>query len=290
MTRIGCSIDGRSADALFEVFEGGGFCLSTWRDEETGECTAQIFTPDPADAPAAAEALVAAGRAVGLALSPSIETFPDEDWTLAYRKWFHAYEVSPRLAICPAWEDFAAAPGQRVVRLDPGLAFGTGKHETTRSCLEFLDRLASEDSSRTVLDMGTGSGILAIAASKLGFARVRAFDIDSLAVDVARENAAANSVSPEFYVGSAAEAQEPAEIVLANILGPFLVEFASSICDSVAGGGSSRLVLSGILSSLYPEVVAAFAARGFVEIDSIVSGEWTSGLFRRALQSGETRR
>ena len=138
--------------------------------------------------------------------------------------------------------------------------------------------------------MGTGSGILAIAASKLGFACVRAFDIDSLAVDVARENAAANSVSPEFYVGSAAEAQEPAEIVLANILGPFLVEFASSICDSVAGGGSSRLVLSGILSSLYPEVVAAFAARGFVEIDSIVSGEWTSGLFRRALQCGETRR
>ena len=282
MTLVWCPVDGRIADALFETFDGGGFCLSTWRDAETGACEARIYTPSPADAPAAAAALAAAGRAIGAELSPSVEEFPDEDWTLSYRRWFKLDEISPRLAVCPAWIEYDPPPGQAVVRLDPGLAFGTGRHETTRSCLRMLDGLAAESTDRSVLDMGTGSGILAIAAAKLGFARVRAFDVDGLAVDVARENAAANGVDADFYVDTIERPQEPADIVLANILGPVLVEFAAPVCASVADTPSARLVLSGILTTLYPEVKAAYEARGFREMSSVAAGEWTSGLFARA--------
>lgn len=262
--------------------------MSTWRDEETGESFASIYVPDPADAPAAADTLKAAGCALGVELSPVVETFPDEDWALSYRKWFHVDEISPRLAIRPAWEDFTPRPGQCVVSLDPGLAFGTGRHETTRSCLRFLDALASADVSRSVLDMGTGSGILAIAAAKLGFASVRAFDNDPIAIETARANAAANGVSPVFCEASVAEPQEPADVVLANILGPVLIENAGAVCDSVTDSPSARLVLSGILTELYPEVAAAYAAHGFAEEDSIVAGEWTTGLFRRRGPFGRT--
>ena len=282
MTRISCPVDGQNADALFELFGEGGFCLSTWRDAETGECAVQIFTPDPAEAPRAAEAISSAGKAIGLDLHPQIDVFPDEDWSLAYRKWFHVDEISPRLAVRPAWEDYTPAPGQTVVSLDPGLAFGTGRHETTRSCLKFIDALAAEGVRRSVLDMGTGSGILAIAARKLGFAPVRAFDFDPVAVDVARENAAANGADVEFYEDSIERPQPPADIVLANILGPVLIEHAASVCASVARTQGSALVLSGILTSIYPEVAAAYAAHGFRQESEITDGEWTSGLFRRA--------
>ena len=130
--------------------------------------------------------------------------------------------------------------------------------------------------------MGTGSGILAIAARKLGFAPVRAFDFDPVAVDVARENAAANGADVEFYEDSIERPQPPADIVLANILGPVLIEHAASVCASVARTQGSALVLSGILTSIYPEVAAAYAAHGFRQESEITDGEWTSGLFRRA--------
>ena len=120
MTVVSCSIDERHVNPLFEVFDGGDLILSSYRDVEDDRTTLQIFLPDPAEAPRAVEALVAAGRIVGIDLHPAVGSIPDEDWKLAYRKHFKTDIVSPRLAIVPEWElaSFVPAHGQKALVLD----------------------------------------------------------------------------------------------------------------------------------------------------------------------------
>ena len=189
MTVVSCSVDERYVNPLFEVFDGGDFILTSYRDVEETSATMQIFLPDPSDAPRAAEALAAAGRVVGLDLAPVTGTIPDEDWKLSYRKHFKTEVISPRLVVRPPWEAFTPAPGQKVLTLDPGIAFGTGQHPTTRACLDAIDALAAENADRSFLDVGCGSGILSIAAALEGFRDVRGFDNDPDAVRNANENA-----------------------------------------------------------------------------------------------------
>lgn len=295
MTSVSCSIDEQFVNPLFEVFDGGDFSLSSWRDIEAAKTVVEVFVADPKEAPRAAAALVAAGKIVGLDLKPETRTFPDEDWKLAYHRYFHVDVISPRLVIRPPWEPFVPAAGQHVLTLDPGMSFGTGRHETTHACLEFIDRLAAEflppprssiptrsfcpTRSCSFLDMGTGSGILAIAARLLGFGPVRGFDIDPDAVDIARENAALNQAEIEFAVSDLSKNHAPAQVVVANVLAPLLVRFAPQIAVAVAPGG--RLVLSGILDKDFAGVVAAFAPLGFRPLDTLLRGEWRTGLFVR---------
>ena len=297
MTVVSCSVDERYVNPLFEVFDGGDFILSSYRDVEDARTAMQIFFPDPADAPRAAAALVAAGKVVGLDLKPETGALPDEDWQLAYRKHFRTEVISPRLAIVPEWEaaDFAAkaagAPAPRMLVLDPGMAFGTGQHATTHACLEYIDELAAENAGRSFLDVGCGSGILAIAAKLEGFRDVAGFDIDPDAVANANANAAKNGLGAEirFVRGDLCNkstlpdvrrtGDRQFDVVAANVLGPVLVRFASEIAPLVAPGG--RLVLSGILEEVYPEVRAAYAAHGFREVSSRLVGEWRTGLFAR---------
>ena len=281
MTVVSCSVDERYVNPLFEVFDGGDFVLTSYRDVEETSATMQIFLPDPADAPRAAEALVAAGRIVGLELVPETGTIPDEDWKLSYRKHFKVEVISPRLVVRPPWEAVTPAPGQKVLTLDPGIAFGTGQHPTTRACLDAIDALAAEDAGRTFLDVGCGSGILAIAAALEGFREVRGFDNDPDAVRNANENAAANGLGALFFEGdlSAPDVTAPADVVAANVLAPVLVRFAREVGAFVNPGG--RLILSGILDEQYGEVRDAYAALGFAEISSRLIGEWRTGLFSR---------
>ena len=192
--------------------------------------------------------------------------------------------------------------------LAPGLAFGTGKHETTRACLEYIDELAG-NGAQSFLDMGCGSGILSIAAAKLGCSPVSGFDIDEDAVNASRENAALNGVKVDYRlfalgkgavtldesieaakgvypdlalqgrdVGSSATPFAPADIVVANILGPLLIAFA----EEIASYAKKTLIVSGILNELYPEVRGAFAALGFSEVSRKTIGEWTTGCLCRA--------
>ncbi len=295
MTVVSCSVDERYVNPLFEVFDGGDFILSSYRDVEDARTTMQIFFPDPADAPRAAAALVAAGEVVGLDLKPETGSLPDEDWKLAYRKHFKTEVISPRLAVVPEWEaaDFAAkaagGPAPRMLVLDPGMAFGTGQHATTRACLDYIDAMAAENADRSFLDVGCGSGILAIAAKLEGFRDVAGFDIDPDAVANANENAAKNGLGEaiRFVRGDLCNKStlpgvrrmggRPFDVVAANVLGPVLVRFAAEIAPLVAPGG--RLILSGILEEVYPEVRAAYAARGFREVSSKLVGEWRTGLF-----------
>ena len=281
MTVVSCSIDERYVNPLFEVFDGGDFVLTSYRDVEETSATMQIFLPDPSDAPRAAEALVAAGRIVGLDLAPVTGTIPDEDWKLSYRKHFKTEVISPRLVVRPPWEAVTPAPGQKVLTLDPGIAFGTGQHPTTRACLDAIDALAAEDAGRTFLDVGCGSGILSIAAALEGFRDVRGFDNDPDAVRNANENAEANGLGALFSDGdlSVPGTAAPADVVAANVLAPVLVRFAREVGALVNPGG--RLILSGILDEQYEEVRAAYAALGFAEVSNRLIGEWRTGLFAR---------
>ncbi len=281
MTVVSCSVDERYVNPLFEVFDGGDFVLTSYRDVEETSATMQIFLPDPADAPRAAEALAAAGRIVGLELAPETGTIPDEDWKLSYRKHFKTEVISPRLVVRPPWEAVTPAPGQKVLTLDPGIAFGTGQHPTTRACLDAIDALAVEGTDRSFLDVGCGSGILSIAAALEGFRDVHGFDNDPDAVRNANENAEANGLGALFTDGdlSVPGVAASADVVAANVLAPVLVRFAREVGALVNPGG--RLILSGILDEQYDEVRAAYAALGFTELSNRLIGEWRTGLFAK---------
>ena len=169
-----------------------------------------------------------------------------------------------------------------VLTLDPGMAFGTGKHETTRACLEFIDELSDENAAKsTFLDMGCGSGILSIAAAKLGYTAVRGFDVDQEAVDASCENAVANGVQVDYFkYGLGAKIRRDlgsADLVAANILGPLLIRFADEIVPCV----KKNLIISGILTELYPDVLAAYEKRGLKEVSRKTIGEWTTGLLTK---------
>ena len=285
MTCVYCSVDEQCVNPLFEVFEGGDFVLSSYRDVEDAATTMQIFFPEPegdggAVRAAAAESLRTALDIVGADADIKVRTFPDEDWTLSYRLHFKTAIISSLLAVVPVWEPFEPSPGQKVLRMDPGMAFGTGNHATTRACLEYI---AEANPAPSFLDVGCGSGILAIAAKLLGFIDVRGFDLDVDAVRVASETAAANGVAIPFFRGDLSGIMPgnpeipPADFVAANVLGPVLIRFSGRIASLVKPGGC--IVLSGILDELYPEVKAKYEGLGFSERSSKLIGEWRTGLF-----------
>ena len=307
MTFVSCSVPARFVNPLFEVFDGGDFILSSYHDIEEETTRMQIFFEDPALADAAKACLGSALEIVGVSVPITVGDLPDEDWKLAYRRHFKTESVGRHLLIVPEWELASIdQPNNRtIVCLDPGMAFGTGKHETTRACLEYIDELSGKGS---FLDMGCGSGILSIAAAKLGYAPVAGFDIDEEAVAASKENAEKNGVQVDYRafalgkgavtLDSSIEAAKgiypdlalqgkandpsarpfgPADLVVANILGPLLIAFA----DEIVGYVKKDLVISGILTELYPEVLAAFTSRGFREVSRKNLGEWSTGLLTR---------
>ena len=278
MTFVSCSDSERFVNPLFEVFDGGDFILSSFRDIEEDFTRMRIYLEDPSRVGEARRRLSDALAVVGVAASIEVGEIADEDWKLAYRRHFKTENVGRRLVTVPAWEKVPAGDRLPIV-LDPGMAFGTGKHETTRACLEYIDELAPVAS---FLDMGCGSGILSIAAAKLGCGAVTGFDVDAEAVEASRANAAANGVAVTFFkYGLGARERRDlgtADLVVANILGPLLIRFA----DEIAPCATRHLVVSGILTTLYPEVLAAFASRGFAEVSRKTLGEWTTGLLRRS--------
>lgn len=210
---------------------------------------------------------------------PQIRELPDVDWKESYKAHFKASKFG-RLNWVPVWEreTFALPAGEEVLWLDPGMAFGTGNHETTRLCCERLAHCAAKrGSAGSVIDAGCGSGILALSAAKLGFATISGFDNDPEAIRVSRGNAELNGLvgKVDFYVGDLVTGLEGrrADLVLANIQSDVLMRFVDELCAAVAPGG--QLVLSGILARELDEVRAKFAekATGWT-LESRVLGEW----------------
>ncbi len=224
---------------------------------------------------------------------PTLRRVKSEDWAEAWKRHFRVRHVSRRIVIRPPWDAYAPAPGERVLVLEPGLSFGTGEHGTTRACLQFLDEVQRARPDTSVLDLGCGTGILAIAAAKLGCPRVMALDNDPNAVRTARANAAANGVAGRIQLRRAdIRTWRPARaygLVLANLLSEILVENAGRVAGAVAAGAAGRLVLSGILDSQYAAVKKAYRRHGFREVRALSLNGWTTGCFRRTRALGTGR-
>jgi len=233
----------------------------------------------------ALRALLAAGDVRPLD-EPAVETLADADWRESYKAHFHAWQFG-RLHWVPVWQraTFVLPPGEAVLWLDPGLAFGTGNHETTRLCIERLvawEATAAQAGRATtaasLIDAGCGSGILALSAALLGFGEIFGFDNDPEAVRVSEENAAANGLSGRVHFAAAdlttGLAGRQADVVLANIQADVLMRFAAELVAAVAPGGS--LILSGILAAENAKVRDAYAAAAPAwRIEGRVLGEWS---------------
>jgi ribosomal protein L11 methyltransferase len=201
----------------------------------------------------------------------------DEDWANGWKKYYHPLRISPRILVCPSWETAAPEAGERVVSLDPGSAFGTGSHETTSLCAERLDALLPPGAS--VLDLGCGSGILAIIASRLGAGSVEAIDIDPLAVKVAKDNCAINRVAVDVHAGELKDARRPRyDFVVANIIADVIAALAADVPARLAPGGT--FVASGIILEKSDRVLDACRAAGLALVESHRKGDWCAFVFR----------
>lgn len=274
------------AEALNDVLlEAELTCWNIVEDVLVGEAwIVGIFTGDAA---AQAAWMDLRGRWPGLEdCRPVSRNLSDSDWRDSYKAHFKAWQFG-RLHWVPIWEKdgFALPSGDEVLWLDPGLAFGTGNHETTRLCVERLVAWAEKHGTQgRVIDAGCGSGILALSALKLGFTRVEGFDNDEEAVHVSLENAAMNGLANRavFRVGDLVSGLQgrQAELLMANILADVLIKFAPVLTGAVAPGG--QLVLSGILAAELPKVRECFttiAPRW--ECDSKTMGDWSDLVLNR---------
>ena len=222
--------------------------------------------------------------------APGISFIREEDWANTWKEHFKPSRIGTRLVIKPTWEEFAAQPDDIIIELDPGMAFGTGTHPTTRLCLESMERIffhappfdTGEGSlPAAVLDVGTGSGVLSIAAAKLGAGRVVALDIDPAAVAVAEQNLVQNRIGSSVLISTEPLEKIPGtyDIVLANILAEELVRLGKELFDRVRPHGF--LILSGILTEKEELVRTGFAPFALALREITREAEWSCLTYRR---------
>lgn len=206
-----------------------------------------------------------------------IEHIVGDEWKERWKEFFKPTRIGRHIVVRPSWEPFEPGEGDVVITLDPGQAFGTGTHESTRLVLSRVDALVR--GHERVLDVGCGSGILSIGALLLGAAEADAIDVDPIAVQVTEENAAANGVSDRLRASTTAveDVTGTYELVLANIQSTILIPMAPALIARLKPGG--HLVLSGLLAPESAEIRAAFGALSFVE--ETTDGEWIALVFAR---------
>jgi ribosomal protein L11 methyltransferase len=240
------------------------------------------------DAPAVVRGYVPAGedderivRSVRLALQAAPLVSPprwrrrrrlrEESWRDAWKKHFGVQRIGPSLVVRPSWVEYKLRAGETVIQIDPGMAFGTGQHPTTAMCLRAIEEHLEPGAS--VLDLGCGSGILGIAAAKLGASRVLALDLDPLAVKATRENAASNKVRViEAREGSLDRTVGPHDVIAANISWLALERLSPELSAALAPGGT--LVASGFLEDAVASLSSAFEAAGLVIGPVVEEGVW----------------
>jgi len=196
----------------------------------------------------------------------------EEDWENNWKKYYKPIKVGEKIVIKPIWEEYKKNPDEIIVELDPGMAFGTGSHETTRMCIKALERHVNDSS--TVFDIGTGSGILAITAAMLGAKKTIGVDLDPVAVDSAKQNVSYNDISNiEILYGDLMEVVKgKANIVVANIMADIIIFLTDQVKEFIVEGG--YFISSGIILIKKDEVINKLIACGFTIEEINIEGEW----------------
>jgi ribosomal protein L11 methyltransferase len=220
--------------------------------------------------------LKAAGLDPGFSFQAS--SLPDRDWNETWKKNFSPIDVGENFTIIPSWlkSDTTRIP----LVIDPGMVFGTGHHESTRTSLVLIEKLSPQAGKNRFLDIGTGSGILAIAASRLGFREVIGIDIDPLSVDAAQRNAEANGMTNiEIREGTIQDVSGAFDMIAANLLSEILIDIAGEIASHLGPEGTA--ILSGILSGQEKGVIKAVCDEGLLLKEEVLDGKWVSLVFNR---------
>ena len=257
------------------------------RAEDTETVTVRAYLPEDARLESSLLALaerIAALRHAGAALGAgtiSHSFVADEDWAETWKAYIHTEKIGERSVVRPTWEEYTPSADEIVIELDPGAAFGTGAHATTAMCLRWLEHLVSP--GMRVYDVGCGSGILAVAAAKLGAGEVIAMDYDPVAVSVAEENIRQNNVhnvvACESDLLSACGGAAPAELITANIIADVIIRLFAQLDRHLAPGGT--LLASGIIDDRIADVEHAAAEHGFTVLDMTCEKEWAAMIIRR---------
>ncbi len=217
------------------------------------------------------ELLDKSGRTHGIAFTHTL--IPEQDWNESWKKGFQPLDVGERFTILPPWEE--KRNGRINLIIDPAMAFGTGHHETTRSCLALMEKYSAKSGKELFLDLGAGTGILAIAAACLGYQRVIALDTDPLAVEASQKNVELNQAGGvEIREGSIESLNETFDFIAANLISGVLVLLAPALAAHLNSGGIA--VLSGILDGQDNEVTTAMAQAGLTLIEQYCDGKWIS--------------
>ena len=219
--------------------------------------------------------------------TPAYKQIADQNWMEAWKQHYKPILIGQRLLILPAWLE-SPEPKRIPIKIDPGMAFGTGTHPTTQLCLELMELSADHQPLSTVIDVGCGSGILSIAALKLGATKVLGVDIDIESVKNSRENADTNGVGEELILGQGSVTEvlsgsfqfKSAPLVVANILAPIIIRlFDAGLADLVAPDG--EIILSGILAHQAENVIEAAQAKGLKRSDQRQMGDWVAISLKR---------
>lgn len=216
---------------------------------------------------------VLASSGLDPSIACSFRVLPDRDWNEIWKKNFRPIDVGESLTIIPSW---LPVETERIpVIIDPGMVFGTGHHETTQACLVLIERLAKHHARKSFLDIGTGTGILAIGASRLGFEQVMAVDIDPLAVDAAARNIAANGLTNiDVRQGSITSVSGTFDIIAANLLSEILIAIAPELSQRLNPDGTA--ILSGLLVGQENGVIRAMSSADLTCSERVIDGKWIS--------------
>ena len=234
-----------------------------------------VYIKQEKDALECVEFIKARLDAEGIEYETSIVGVNEEDWANNWKQYYHTQRIGKRIIVTPSWEEYTPAEGEVQMRLDPGMAFGTGTHDTTRLCLELLEEVVTPETR--ILDVGTGSGILSVGGVLLGAPSALGVDIDPVAVKVANENAEINEVTgkTEFVCGDLTDkVHGKFEIVTANIVADVIIRLLSTVKNYLLKGGV--LIVSGIIDTRADEVENACHKAGFVTEKRLEHGGWVA--------------
>lgn len=205
----------------------------------------------------------------------------EEDWATAWKQYYHPVKISERFTIVPTWEDYKpVSTDELIIELDPGMAFGTGTHPTTVMCLQALEKVVKSGDS--VVDVGTGSGVLAIGSALLGAGKVHALDLDEVAVKSAQENVELNKVNDvvEVFHGNLLDSiNEPADVVVGNLLAEIIMSFTDDAFSIVKPGG--KYITSGIIGFKKDEVKQSLENSGFEIEEVLMMEDWVAIIAKR---------